>query len=918
MFMRLLLPAALALATATGAEPVHCFATLTDCLPAEGRTCDLIVEWVEDDGVPRPEAFALAPTWNGAESWGTVARQADGTLTFRLSIEPDPWVGGGIADVSLSPDRSGWSGEAFGQPRQGPAHPRRYPFRPLPVPGFVPQSTTGHPRLLFTADRLADLRAFAVTDQGRDLLHRLEETCKIPVTGGDYMLGYRSAGFALIGLLTGRQDATTRAREMALQTIKAGTAQGETGGYACYFSGLAVSYDLAGEAWPESARGPVRSYLAAWSGLFTTLHVPINQGEVPLMRSGHFQQSPCLHRFRATTLMAALAIRGESTPFTRPEPRPAPVPVDLSSASPPATDLFRNPVPGPVTTWLIAGPRSATLSDPAALRAAPGATIDGQTWQPVVAAAARANPFAPPGPPALRLPGAGRWLLHGAIQTPQPLTGRWRTGAESSRSWIDGTPVADGAVVSMPAGDHAVTVEVVIAPGRPSAIALSLEPVSATTVAEARRAAAGYAMRMQRWEAQRSAYEASGGAWSSEDSIATALRGLARYRVEAHGSTGWPPANNTGDGLSDFLSLATISARNAVGIDLAPRSDDPFYRAIDSAIIRLPNGNSDELYLTGVEPFTAWAAMSEGPQQERFRGVVQQRFPRLGTRLGTFDYNDIIPLMLAIIRHNEIAGPTRPLLDGLPSHQIDPEQASAVFRDHIRDQLSAVRVLAIGAVMPTGQGRREQAHAGTVAMRRGHQNWIPYHRGHDDVYYGRSVLSVPELDGLVPVQGAVLRSSTLGDDGGGRISWDLSPVYGHGYRGRRDVAVAFPGGDVAAVIAIRDRWDGLKGRGWVWRLAQGQVPVVAADGLSAIQERAGWRCTTRIAGPAGATLRWATASPESKYHKDMLTTTLTGDATLTAVIVLHKADRDPGITLSADRAQAGGLAWSAGENGWTP
>lgn len=902
----LLLLAAVALA----GEAAHRFATLQGCLPG-GPAHDLILEWLEEpDGAPRPECFALAPTWNGAEHRGTIAHRADGALEVELSVEPDPWVGGGVVRVRLDPAAGRWSGEAFGEARAGTAALRSYPLRPAPVPGFAAPAAGERPRLLFRAAQLPALRAYAATPAGSELLRRLEESCKLPVVGGDYDIGFRAAGMAFIGLLTGRQDAFARSREMAIRCVNSNTAQGETGGYAHFLAGLALAYDLAGDAWPADLRATVRAYLAGWTDLFTTMHVPINQGAVPLLRSGHFQQSASLARFRAATLLAALALDGESTPFSRPEPRRVPVPVEVPAGASPDAAVPRHPAPGSPAGWLLSGPLAAEPEAPGALRPAPGAE-----WRPLAAVAARANPFAPPGPPVLALPGPGRWLLHTAIRVEAPATLRWRSGGEEARCWIAGTPVDEGGLATLPAGEHALTVLAVVRPGRPGALALRLEVADAAGIAAARREADGWRLRHARWLRERAAYEASGGTWPMRDAAATCLRGLARYYVEAHGETGWPGANNTADGCFGFIALATAAARIGAGLDLAPGEDEAPWRYADSAWVRLPNGNGDELTLNGVEPFEAYHAMPEGPRSERFRGMVRARVDGLGRRLGTFDYGDIRPLMLALVHHADLAGPVRPAHDGLPRQQIDRAQASAVFRDRIDDQLAAVRVLAIGAQRPAGLGRREQAHAGAIAMRRGRVNWLPYHRGHDDVYYGREVLSVPSAAGLQPSAGAALLAASLADDGGGTVSWDLGASYGGAVDARRDLAVAFPGEAVAMVLALRDRLG--TGRAWSWRLAQGSPPSIDADGLGAVQEADGWRCTLRLSAPAGARLAWR--QPDGgRPGFSLLELQLDGAAEVRAVVVLHRIGSDPAISLEDGAVAGGGRSWRAGPEGLAP
>ncbi len=218
----------------------------------------------------------------------------DGSLrmTIEVTVNADPWVPGGEGRYELRLQRDGdrFTGTYTGTFRDWPVSgevsgQRRQTLWPEPVEGVQPFEPGEHPRLLFRADDIEDIRRRAQTPEGQKIVERLRKL----LGGGDAMPeDYQTAdsaygggrrnlpigaytlwhgmGFGMLYQLTEEQkyaDLAREAVEKAFEGIRdrdqrySWVRPGGRLRAGSSYAAIAMAYDLCYHAWDEEFRQEV-------------------------------------------------------------------------------------------------------------------------------------------------------------------------------------------------------------------------------------------------------------------------------------------------------------------------------------------------------------------------------------------------------------------------------------------------------------------------------------------------------------------------------------------------------------------------------------------------------------------------------------------------------------------------------------
>jgi hypothetical protein len=282
----------------------------------------------------------------GALYGGPTARA--GLLDLKLNLQRhDQEVSGSFTGNWQPADDKTW------QPIAEPAVKVVGKVKGILSPGiYLAKAKTGHPRLLFTKKELPEIQRRLKTPEGQRLLARLEELLKLDRGGfgwgsgtwqrkaGSYVEAHFAVGHALMYQITGKKEHADRAR-LLTRLAMAGNG-GEWGGWAIYFrtGGVALTYDLAYDAWDETFRRECQEWLYANSdGRGSTVDM-------------HFEGQNA-----AGAGLAALAVLGDAYVLS-----PEPLAPEKAPTIAPVANLNRDGAPvvtfsgSRPKTWLVSGP----------------------------------------------------------------------------------------------------------------------------------------------------------------------------------------------------------------------------------------------------------------------------------------------------------------------------------------------------------------------------------------------------------------------------------------------------------------------------------------------------------------------------------------------------------------------------------
>jgi len=456
--------------------------------PNSGARQDLQADLVRRDGKWEQRFWGVCPQYNKRDHEGRIVnqrREGDG-LVFDVEVvyHRDIWVDGGFGtyQVRVAPGRDRLTGTYRGQ----------FNYRDVsgqvegacfghdwPKAAAAPLEPNEHPRLLFRRGDLPLLRDRARTDIGRRLLDalraRLAAQKQLYRTPLNWVTNWEPGiddviGHAFLAVLF---DDAPHARRVTAE-----------------FLDRTLTPPYGGEH-GERIPGPIFHYPYAADLMYDFLD-PNQQAEVFLTCRRRYimfqvEMGPVGITAVGRGLLGlpgnhALVVLGSRGEFQYPAPAAPPPVISLDAEAPPPRKLV------PVNTlqlgkmpasWLIAGPFAPGRDDPlagiggrAAARPQKGTLVEHNAAQvpfvPLPGGAVEAIPGLFESRSCLVAPGgtaAARWYLYALLDVPRPSgcalsLGHDMFGEGSSRVWIDGRALRDGAVLLLGAGLHRVMAEV--------------------------------------------------------------------------------------------------------------------------------------------------------------------------------------------------------------------------------------------------------------------------------------------------------------------------------------------------------------------------------------------------------------------------------------------------------------------------
>ncbi len=277
---------------------------------------DLTLEVICIQGKCQPEVWGYAPKFNAdVEQQGlvTVKPTASGYLIdVNLNIQSHPWQAKTspakyqIEIVNYKKDFIGnYTATVTGRTLQGQVRGSLNPIYPQILSSFQPLQPQEHPRLIFRAAELDQIKAKAKTPSGKAIIERLKKTLSNPIQYKGYVPsgGYHATGYCFLALLENNPSLAQLAWPIVEKSIK--TPGNRIFEQAPLVAGVAMAYDLCYSNWTSAQRTRVTQYLAIEADL-------LSRGSS--VRKG-WNSSPAsnwLARVKGASGLAALAIVGES------------------------------------------------------------------------------------------------------------------------------------------------------------------------------------------------------------------------------------------------------------------------------------------------------------------------------------------------------------------------------------------------------------------------------------------------------------------------------------------------------------------------------------------------------------------------------------------------------------------------------
>jgi hypothetical protein len=891
---------ALAAATAGEALPDGWYhLDLDGVLPGKGGTKVLQLDVVREAGVWQAPAWGYAPTFNVADHPGTLTALDDGALRVDLRVQPDPWVGGGPAALTLRLAASGaavtgtWSGTALGRAGTGAVAGRVGPPRLRVVAPPLPRFT--HPRLLFTAQDLPRLKAAAATPAGQAILARMRALLSEGEAKGydypnlAYAAGMGAACEGILYQLTGDPAHAARAYTLAVTASTSTTAQHETGGYASYILGNALAYDLCYQAWDDDQRLEIGRWLHGYAEAIARLHVFLTQAKVPVIKGGPNPGNSGFAIFRAAAGLAALAIHGDVGEFPD---RPKAVPVaDIA----PLAGTDGEPIESDVLPrkWLwcgtfpLDGPSPLAASGGSLVPAAGGAPVAGGPAFAALASTLLIGGETPTGIDLLAAHGRAlrtRSVLATVLVNDRPRTMQVRLGYTACEAWLAGRPVKDREIVRLTAGRYPLLIEAKVI----------LEPPTGTLVIAPRLIDVPDPAQVQRdWQEGYDAFQASGRAWPRMDlALRIYERQLWKQADVLWGETGWDVGDINGGGHSWGLSASRVFAaalRRSLGRDATPGS--PMVGIVQRLLVRGEQAAAEDAAITSLDageaPFAR--ALIEGQAERMPIGRIPAA---LATLAAVFD---------------------APAADmaALPTRITDTTRTSAAWRTDWSADAAVVQFT--GNTGPSGSSRSAgDVVIGGFAAPKGFCGWSGrYELGDINYTPVRPDVNVVQIsDAIVAGPARCVDSVDTATGGSRAISLDRwYPGTGGdvrfgdkpasktdlGIRALRAVAVDAGGLSGAPVtIAIADRITGHGDRVLTWTWHTPITGTIRPDCFS-LPGPDGRTLNATVVRPAGAVIRQERGKP----------LTITGGDGEFLVVITLQHGAAPAITATADGATIG-------------
>ena len=218
------------------------------------------------------EIWGFAPNFNQADHHGTATiNQLNNQLLLQvnLTINRDPWqplTGEATYEITLNPDQHGFVGSYQGtfqqKSLQGKATAMIKPLYPHPLAYHQPIQFQEHPRLLFRANMLPELRQKQQTKIGKLLIEKLQKTLDQPVSYDGYVpnVGYQAAGRCFLSLMNENPQQAEEGWQLVETAIN--TSYRRLFEASPVVAGVAIAYDFCYNNWEAKHRQAVTHWLA--------------------------------------------------------------------------------------------------------------------------------------------------------------------------------------------------------------------------------------------------------------------------------------------------------------------------------------------------------------------------------------------------------------------------------------------------------------------------------------------------------------------------------------------------------------------------------------------------------------------------------------------------------------------------------
>ena len=281
---------------------------------------DITLDLVCTEGNCEPEVWGYAPKFNKeVDHQGSVTivnTKGAWRLQVEMSIRMHPWATEKQTakyEIELIPQKSQLIGNYWGTFKdrnlQGAVTGTVKPYFPSKIVQHIPIKPREHPRLIFRAAQLPELRQKVTqTEYGQAILARLRQALQSKVYYEGYVPngGYHAAGYCFLSLLEDDPQAAATAWDIVATSLaNPGPRLLEQ---SPIVAGVALAYDLCYPAWDEEKRQQLTAWLAGQVVNLT------NGGSVKKGWNGN-AWSNWSARARGAAALAALAIIYEPEEF---------------------------------------------------------------------------------------------------------------------------------------------------------------------------------------------------------------------------------------------------------------------------------------------------------------------------------------------------------------------------------------------------------------------------------------------------------------------------------------------------------------------------------------------------------------------------------------------------------------------------
>ena len=809
--------------------------------------------------------------YNKADHFWRITSQdiVDGELHVeaRLRVSRDMWgTGGGRGLYRLQLQREqeritgSFTGRYNGREVQGKVTGSVTDLWPRRMVNHQPLQPREHPRLVFRASDVHELRERAKTPEGQLIVQRLKKVlAKSDEDIEKETCGYEAAGQAFLYTLTGDQAYADRSQEIVARIVGEGYIRGsgrggnlwrETGVKRILTAapgvGVALAYDLCYHAWPEAFRDRITVELEQKA---RRLIVGVGRQE--------YNDNPSSNHYaicNGAGGLAALAIFDEPGPYPDPPLDPTVLievlPVIVQGGDAASSDLIPGELP---FNWVWAGPWkpesmdvnfAEALGGRSQARPEEGTRIiwkdQQRNFEPLPKKGLVHNKYTHD-KRALNLIDLidreynSTVILYTVLRNKEERLLRYRCEHGGTRAFLTGQELKDGQGMRLVPGSYPLFLHVGVGKTNDWGLIWArprFEPLMEEELAEARQI---YELELEEWEEGLVAYEARGGSRPLANELLTlSTAHMKRHLEMSYGDHGWYNEGNgykryaLRQGAFPFLqAYANVMGREFVSED---RLDWIPLEWISKAVIR-PNSLTLPLYGPGERQWTTGFTSGDfslgmGVMPERDLGMARWLFDRRYGREGDQSYDISRPhhAIFALVNYPFEVAPQHPS-ERLPRAQRDVYHGGYVFRKQWKNDQDILATITTkerplpgwnffdaGSFRIMGYGS-QWAWRGTKGV-----EGKSGHREHENVV---------QVEGVRGAYGAQTVSWKGEEDGAGGVRMKLiHPYFGKqkgpekipedfGIRGERSFAVCYDSASgTDAVFVVQDLLEGRDAATW--------------------------------------------------------------------------------------------------------